>query len=86
MIEDFTELVVFYPPDVRGVATQVGETSNRICDRTARHFRRRAHHGVDFVGTLLVNQVHRARHDAHFFDQCIIDMCQNIDNRVADAK
>ena len=86
MIEYLAELVVTDTADVAGPPAEVRKSRNRVRDGTARHLRRRAHHFVNFMRTLLVDESHRAGHDPDLFDECIVDVSEHVHDGVTDAE
>ena len=85
MIKNFAELVVMNMADVGRVATQVGESGDRVGDRATRHFLRRAHFVVDLTGAIFINQVHGAPVSANFGYKIVLDMSEDINDGIADA-
>ncbi len=86
MIENCAELIVPDPADVGRRATEIGEIGNGVGNRATGHFGCRAHHRVDFVSALLVDQCHRASHDADLIEEIILNVGEDIDDRVADTE
>ncbi len=86
VIENGAELVCFDLADVGGRAAEIGKAGDRICNRAARHFRRRPHLRVEFARLLFIDQRHRAGHGADVFEEVVFDVSEYVDDGVADAE
>jgi len=79
-------LIIANLADVRAAATKIGKPGNSIRYGTTGHFSRRSHLQVNIVCLVFIDECHRTERRTDSIEKGLVDVCEHINNCIADAE